>query len=146
MPDDDELPERALVAALPLASVDDADHVDALLDVVPAALARERPLEREAHAPLRAHSFAALLRRRVVVVANGFTYRGRLQGADEDDLYLRGELRWFVLPLSSVRSLARDPEGGDDGEEEDGEEDEELSSGGRAMGRSGTPGRKDTEL
>jgi hypothetical protein len=42
---------------------------------------------------------------RVVVRANGFIYRGILVGADENDLYLKGELRYLVLPLATVTSL-----------------------------------------
>lgn len=41
----------------------------------------------------------------VVVRANGFIYRGVLVGADENDLYLKGELRYLVLPLASVTGL-----------------------------------------
>ena len=100
------------------------DDDDDLVDIVPAAVARV--LEPRNTAPPRvpsAHSFARLLRRRVVVVAEGITYRGVLCGADETDLYLRGELRWLVLPLEKVRSVDRDHERNDDDPDDDDDED-----------------------
>ena len=41
----------------------------------------------------------------VRVRANGFDYRGVLIGADEGELYLRGELRWVVLPLADITDV-----------------------------------------
>ncbi len=43
------------------------------------------------------------------VVANGFSYQGTLIGADDQDLYLKGDLRWLVLPLSTVSSVQEAP-------------------------------------
>ncbi len=57
----------------------------------------------------------------MVVRSNGFTVRGRLEGVDEDDVYLRGEFRWFVLPMSTITSVRRDPDAAadDDSDERD---------------------------
>ena len=52
------------------------------------------------------YDFAALKGVAVVVRANGFTYRGVLIGADDSDLYLRGEMRYLVLPLGDVTSVS----------------------------------------
>jgi hypothetical protein len=41
----------------------------------------------------------------VVVVSSGFVYRGQLLGADETDLYLKGQFRYLVLPLERVASI-----------------------------------------
>lgn len=54
--------------------------------------------------------FQRLLRRPVLVSANGFSYRGRLMGADENDLYLRGMFRWYVIALDRIRELSLDEE------------------------------------
>lgn len=54
---------------------------------------------------LPAFTFESLKGERVEVRANGFTYRGVLVGADEGELYLRGEMRWVVLPLSDVSEV-----------------------------------------
>ena len=54
---------------------------------------------------LRAHSFEALRHTMVEVDANGFRYRGRLVGADEHEIFLRGETRWWVLPLMQVTAV-----------------------------------------
>jgi len=43
--------------------------------------------------------------RRVRLRVNGFDVEGRFDGADEDDVYLRGELRYFVYPQSVVTGL-----------------------------------------
>ena len=51
--------------------------------------------------------------KRVVVIASGFIYRGVLLGADETDLYLKGEFRYLVLPMEKVNSIR--PEGGPEG-------------------------------
>ncbi len=80
----------------------DDDDID---EVVPAgfAVVVER---REPPGDARPYTLEAMKGEDVVVRANGFTYRGRLIGADESDLYLRGEMRWIVLPLSSVTRVA----------------------------------------
>jgi len=55
-------------------------------------------------------SLEALRWKRVLVRANGITYRGVLIGADEDELYLKGELRYLVLPMERVTSLRLEDE------------------------------------
>ena len=77
--------------------------------LVPASFSVTLP-KRDEPARLTAHNFEQLKHRAVVVIANGFTYRGVFCGADEDDVYLKGELRWWVLPLSSVTTVRLDPE------------------------------------
>ncbi len=104
------------------------DDDDDLVDIVPAAVAHVRePRDDAPPRVLTAPSFARLLRRRVVVVAAGLTYRGVLHGADDTDLYLRGELRWLVLPLETVRSVERDREVDDDDDDEVGDDDHDAA-------------------
>lgn len=76
---------------------------DGLEDAVPAAFSRT--VTRRTHDDLEPFSFEGLRGASVVVRANGFTYRGVLVGADEGEIYLRGELRYIVLPLSSVTGV-----------------------------------------
>ncbi len=85
--------------------------------------------------PLKAWTFETLKNRLVVVRANGFVYRGRLVGADEEELYLRGELRWFVLPLSTVTAVKPDPDAPPDDDDDDDDDD----AGGHDLDRSGQP-------
>ena len=106
---------------------DDDDGVDLL---VPSSFAVTLPRADDdaagsGRAVLRAHTFAALRHKHVVVIANGFTYRGVFVGADEDDVYLRGTFRWFVLPLSSVTTLRKDLDVVDD----DDDDDDDASAG-----------------
>jgi hypothetical protein len=63
-------------------------------------------------APLPAFSLDELKGADVVVRANGFIYRGVLIGADETEIYLRGETRYVVLPLASVTDLKPERSGG----------------------------------
>ncbi len=56
------------------------------------------------------HSYELLKHRALFFIANGFTSRGVFVGADEDDVYLRGEFRWWVLPLGTVTTVRIDPE------------------------------------
>jgi len=81
----------------------DVSLEDDLADVVPTALSQRR--ERAEPTTLRAHSFASLMYRRVHLRVHGFDVTGEFRGADEDDVYVRGELRWFVYPIASVTSL-----------------------------------------
>lgn len=60
-------------------------------------------LERDDKLP--AFTFESLKGETVEVRANGFSYRGVLVGADEGELYLRGEMRWVVLPLAEVSEV-----------------------------------------
>jgi hypothetical protein len=48
---------------------------------------------------------AALRLKAVLVRANGLTYRGILLGADEDEVYLKGELRYLALPMERITSI-----------------------------------------
>lgn len=41
----------------------------------------------------------------VEVVSQGIVYRGVLIGADDKDVYLRGALRWLILPLDRITSI-----------------------------------------
>ena len=109
---------------------DDDDGGDDLADIVPASVSalRARRRDDDGARPLTAHSFAALRHKRVVVVARGVTYRGVLHGADEHDLYLRGALRWFVLPLEDVRSVARDDSDNDSENDSDSDNDNDSAA------------------
>jgi hypothetical protein len=72
-------------------------------------LAATKPKRTDDGEALPPHTFELLKGRRVDVVANGFSYQGTLVGADESDLYLKGDLRWLVLPLATVRSVKEAP-------------------------------------
>ncbi len=91
--------------------------------LVPRAFTSVRPRRDDADdnnkRELTAFSWERLRRRHVVVRTNGFTVRGLLHGIDEDSLYLRGELRWWVLPMTTVTSVVRDPERVDDDHDDD---------------------------
>ena len=87
----------------PRALPSDAVDIDPAL---PVALAATRPKRREPE-ELSRHDFARLKGQEVLVHASGFQYRGVLVGADETELYLRSETRWWVLPLERVTSVGR---------------------------------------
>jgi hypothetical protein len=78
-----------------------------LRDVVPTPFARHVPKRsgREEARKLEPFDFGALRGRRVVVRANGYVYRGVLSGVGDGELYLKGDLRWFVLALEDVASV-----------------------------------------
>jgi hypothetical protein len=98
----------------------DDDELDVL---VPTAFAVTLP--RREDAPQTCDDpWRALRRRHVVVRANGVDVRGRLEGIDDDDVYLRGELRWFVLPMSTITSVVRDPNATDDADDADDADDD----------------------
>lgn len=84
----------------------DGSDDDELRDVVPVALGIEVP--RRVRQDLPRFTFEDLKGARVRVRANGFDYRGVLVGADEHELYLRGDLRWVVLPLADVTDVRPD--------------------------------------
>ena len=65
-------------------------------------------IERVDRQELARHTFESLKGEKVIVRANGFLYRGVLVGADEGELYLRGEMRWVVLPLAHVTDVRID--------------------------------------
>jgi hypothetical protein len=50
-------------------------------------------------------SFEDMKYKKVVVIASSFTYQGVLLGADETDLYLKGQFRYLVLPMGRVTSI-----------------------------------------
>ncbi len=50
---------------------------------------------------------ADLLRKEVVVVAGGVTYRGVLIEVTAEDVKLRGKTGWILLPFEAVRSIRR---------------------------------------
>lgn len=87
------------------AKPDEADH---LADVVPRRFTSIAACRRDDGIPVKPHSFGGLRGQAVIVRANGFLYRGTLVGADEAELYLRGEFRWVVLPLASVTDVRVD--------------------------------------
>jgi len=52
-----------------------------------------------------------LLRGQVVeVVYNSIVYRGTLQGADENDIYLQTPTDWVTLPLEGISDIRKAPE------------------------------------
>jgi hypothetical protein len=53
----------------------------------------------------RVFSFEQLRFKRIEVMANNVLYRGVLIGADENDIYLKGDLRWLILPLDRINSI-----------------------------------------
>jgi hypothetical protein len=87
---------------------DDGDgDGDVLAHIVPVGFATRR--DRRDPQPLSAFTFRRLMGRRVRLRVNGFDVEGRFDGADEDDVYLRGELRFDdVWRLRSLRH-ARHP-------------------------------------
>ena len=98
-------------------SHDDDHDDDDLSDVVPVPLLQPRPFTESR--PLSAFSFARLLGRRVRLRVNGFDVTGEFRGADEDEVYLRGELRWFVYPLAVVTGVTVLDEPDDDDDDHD---------------------------
>ncbi|MFZ9889505.1 MAG: hypothetical protein ACO3JL_18575, partial [Myxococcota bacterium] len=53
----------------------------------------------------RVYDMESLRHRTVEVWAAGFRYRGTFVGADEQELYLRGETRWWVIRMEHVSDL-----------------------------------------
>jgi hypothetical protein len=92
---------------------DDADDPTSSLDTaVPALTAQTRPKPSVEPAELRRFDFDGLKNRFVEVRASGYRYTGTLVGADDQDLYLKGVTRWWVLALdrvSEVRLLSETP-------------------------------------
>jgi hypothetical protein len=54
---------------------------------------------------LKVFSFEQMRFRRIEVMADGVLYRGILIGADSSDIYIKGALRWLVLPLDKITSV-----------------------------------------
>ncbi|MBN2493090.1 MAG: hypothetical protein JXR96_00760 [Deltaproteobacteria bacterium] len=57
-----------------------------------------------------AFSFDEMRFRQVTVVAHNLTYHGQLLGADDEVLYLKGRLRYLLIPLDRVSSVKLDDE------------------------------------
>ena len=51
------------------------------------------------------HSFEEMRNKPVTVQSAGMTYRGLFIGADENNLYLRSEHRWIILPMDRITSV-----------------------------------------
>ena len=51
------------------------------------------------------YGFEQLKNRQVEVRADGIIYKGTLIGADDEWLYLKGNLRWLILPLEKVSNV-----------------------------------------
>lgn len=91
MNDDDEATELDLGNAVPLE----------VAQTVPKTVHSEE---------LHAFDFEELRGSWVRVSANGYTYEGRLQGADERELYVKSQTKYWVLPLDTVGSVKPLPE------------------------------------
>jgi hypothetical protein len=130
--DDDGQDDDVVVGA----GIDDAD----LNDVVPVAFATPRRPKPERR--LTDFSFQKLLGRRVVLRVNGFDVAGVFRGADEDDVYVRGELRWFVYPMASVTGLTVID---DDGDNDDDDDDEQQLQTKRPSDAEIAAGKRDGE-
>lgn len=55
-------------------------------------------------------TFEELKNRWVKVRSNGFTYKGKLLGADEHEIYLRARTRTWVLPLERITDVRPVPD------------------------------------
>lgn len=53
----------------------------------------------------RPFSFDDMRHKRVEVMADGVLYQGILIGADDEDIFIKGSLRWIILPLVRVTSV-----------------------------------------
>ena len=103
---------------------DNNDDDDAFLaSIVPVGFAtRCRTSEPR---PLSAFTFHQLRGRRVRLRVNGFDVEGRFDGADDDDVYLRGALRYCVYPMASVTGLVvLDSDDSDDSDDDDDDSDD----------------------
>ena len=50
-------------------------------------------------------TFDKLRFKNIEVMAAGILYRGVLIGADDVDIYIKGRLRWLILPIETITSL-----------------------------------------
>jgi hypothetical protein len=50
-------------------------------------------------------TFDKLRFKSIEVIAAGILYRGILIGADDVDIYMKGRLRWLILPIETITSL-----------------------------------------
>jgi hypothetical protein len=50
-------------------------------------------------------TFDKLRFKSIEVISSGILYRGILIGADESDIYMKGRLRWLILPIETITSL-----------------------------------------
>jgi hypothetical protein len=75
------------------------------LDIVPAPFVIVKPKYLEPEPIVFRDRLLALKGSLVDVMANGLRYRGTLVGADEEEIYLRGEMRYIVIALDRVSSV-----------------------------------------
>ena len=54
---------------------------------------------------LEKFTFDKLRFKNIEVMAAGILYRGVLIGADDVDIYMKGRLRWLILPIETITSL-----------------------------------------
>ena len=64
-----------------------------------------KPPEQDPKVAPKAFSFEDLRFKEIEVMADGILYEGTLIGADEMDLYMKGRLRWLILPLQKITSV-----------------------------------------
>ncbi len=50
-------------------------------------------------------TFEQLRFKSIEVISAGILYRGILIGADDREIYLKGHLRWLILPIDAITSL-----------------------------------------
>ena len=56
-------------------------------------------------APPERFTFDKLRFKNIEVISTGILYRGVLIGADDTDIYMKGRLRWLILPIETITSL-----------------------------------------
>ena len=54
---------------------------------------------------LKGFSFEQMRFKNIEVISAGVLYRGVLIGADEHDIFIKGRLRWLILPLDRITSI-----------------------------------------
>ena len=50
-------------------------------------------------------TFDKLRFKNIEVISAGILYQGVLIGADDTDIYMKGRLRWLILPIETITSL-----------------------------------------
>jgi hypothetical protein len=55
--------------------------------------------------PPEKFTFDQLRFKSIEVMSAGILYRGILIGADDADIYMKGRLRWLILPIETITSL-----------------------------------------
>jgi hypothetical protein len=51
------------------------------------------------------YTFDKLRFKKIEILSAGILYRGILIGADDEDIYVKGRLRWLILPIETITSL-----------------------------------------